>query len=432
MKRDLEKILNLASRFPVRYADVKFLTQSAVEVALRTDSCDVSRERSSWLVCRVINEEGGYGVASSSGPGEAPLEEIFKLAYRCAAASKEAVRLGRAKVEEGSVEHKKKKDFDVEEAMELLEGLKAEVEGESSGVKSEMVAASFDSDYEFLTSEGTRIEEKASFVDLTVYAIAKEGFASKVVGGRGGWEIVEGQRWGEIVEELKARLKDSGRARALTSPGKFNAVLDGEASGALAHELTHFLEADVHRRAFFVGPDRAGFELVDDPTLKGGYGSFNWDDEGVKAVKKILVGGGGVRLLHTRLTVGEGDYPGNARGVFHKPRPTLSNAYVKPGDWGVGEILEETKHGLYLRGIVRAECDLQDGRIELQPEIAYRLERGELKEPIKHLRIVCNVKDLLRSVDAVGRDFALRPSLEKGNRASEGGPHLRISRIAAY
>lgn len=411
--------------------DLKFLRQSAVEVALRTDSCDVSRERSSWVICRVIDERGGYGVASSSGLGRASLERAFKLAYRCAASSKEAVKLGRAEVEEGSIEHKGK-DFNLEEAMELLESLKEGVEGGLRGVRSEMVAAFLNFDCAFLTSEGTEIEEKASFIDLTAYAIAKNGFASKIVGGRGGWEVVKGERWGEIVEGLRARLEDSGRAGALSSPGRLDAVLDGEASGALAHELTHFLEADVHRRAFFAGAGRPSFELVDDPTLDGGYGSFNWDDEGVKAVKKTLIGGEGFRLLHTRLTIGEGDYPGNARGAFHKPRPTLSNAYVKPGDWGAEEILEETKDGLYLRGVVRAECDLQDGRIELQPEIAYRLKGGELKEPIKHLRIVCNVKDLLRSVDAVGKDFALRPSFEKGNRASEGGPHLRISRVIVY
>ncbi|MCX8183328.1 MAG: hypothetical protein N3F08_02780, partial [Crenarchaeota archaeon] len=71
-------------------------------------------------------------------------------------------------------------------------------------------------------------------------------------------------------------------------------------------------------------------------------------------------------------------------------------------------------------------CRLDDGRIEIEPELAYVLKNKETTTPVKHLKIVFNVRDIWR-IDAIGKRLSLRPSYEKGFPISEGAPFLRIN-----
>jgi len=54
------------------------------------------------------------------------------------------------------------------------------------------------------------------------------------------------------------------------------------------------------------------------------------------------------------------------------------------------------------------------------------LKNKEKTTPIKHLRIICSLRDIER-VDAVGKRLSLRPSYEKGFPISEGAPFIRIN-----
>ena len=102
-----------------------------------------------------------------------------------------------------------------------------------------------------ITSEGTFIGESAPFTDLTIYLIIREvlqGFASRILGGKGGLEILEGRDWDHILDDLVTRAKDMIKAKLLSplEKGKrFKVILDNEAVGAFTHEVAHMLEADV-------------------------------------------------------------------------------------------------------------------------------------------------------------------------------------------
>ena len=133
-----------------------------------------------------------------------------------------------------------------------------------------------------------------------------------------------------------------------------------------------------------------------------------------------------MNLLHTRLTAAKDGDPGNAHGVTRMPRPMVSNIYISPSDWKMGELFEDARVGIYARGVVSAECDTSDGRIELTPEISYLIEQGQITKPIKHLKLMGNIIDLIQRIDAVGREVSMRPNIEKGFCISEGGPHIRI------
>ncbi len=423
----------LKSLSDAKYADVRHIKQHEVEIALRHESSDAFEHFSERVACRAVSE--GYGIASTDKLDKGAMKKISKLALRKAKSVKRKVKLKPVKVEEGRVEHEVKNQFDHFRALELMEDLRDRLLLALGKVYSrfELVTSYCHTDSILITSEGTNVSERTPKIDITLYLIAKriqQGFASKILGGRGGFEIVEGQDWDQISEKLAARARDSMMAKSLSSNLKgrrCKVLLDNEGAGAIAHEIAHMLEADVHQKSFFQSLKVYGeLEIVDNPSISQGYGSFTWDDEGVKAHEKVLLKDGVINLLHSRITAAGDGEPGNAHGVIHMPRPMVSNVYIKPSDWKNDEIIADTQKGVYANGVVRAECDISDGNFELIPEISYLIRHGRIGNPIKHLKIMGNILDLIQRIDAAGSDVWLRPNMEKGFCISEGGPHIRI------
>nr|MDO8081008.1 TldD/PmbA family protein [Candidatus Freyarchaeota archaeon] len=418
-----------------KYSDACFVRQEVVEVALRGESADVFEQSLERVTCRAISK--GYGVASTNNLDSKNLKGVSKLALRQAEISEAKIELLPVEAEKGEKVYSGRKGFEVEEVLEFLKNIRDEARDALGNFysRSEVIASYSFTDSTFISSEGTNIVEKTPLVDVFVYLVAKglsEGVASKSAGGRGGLEIIEEEDWSAILEDLTMRAIESTEAGVMVSgkEKKFNVILDNDGTGALAHEIAHMLEADIYQEKLFHDLKfEEPLKVVDDPSLENGYGSFCWDDEGVLGSPKILLGEKGVELLHTRLTARGEERAGNAHGVFHMPRPLMSNVYVKPSDWKVDEILEETKLGMYSRGIMRAESVVSEGRFQLSPEIGYIVEGGEIKQPVKHLRIIGDVRRAIPNIDAVGKDFQMRPNIEKGFSVSEGGPHIRIPNL---
>ncbi|MDW8033673.1 MAG: TldD/PmbA family protein [Nitrososphaerota archaeon] len=433
----MQEFSKILDRIPAKYSDIRILKQKFIQVALRTDSSDFLEEEWSRVVCRVVSK--GYGTASTDRLDNQSIERVALLALRNARLCSQSVELVDVNPERGFVEHPVIEEFEVENVLSLLKSIDAEIKIKSKmQVRTELIASHYQIDSTLYTSEGTEVREKTPLTDLTIYVFSKglfEGFASKIVGGMGGLEVLRNRKWGDIVENLIRRATDSMRAKPSVSlyftypylTGRFKVILDPEAAGGLAHEIAHFLEADVYQDRFFKGLSY-GIKLIDNPLLEGAYGSFYWDDEGIRSREKTLLGEEGIMLLHTRSTAKKDSDVGNARGILHKPRPMASNVYINPSDWSRDEIFADTRNGIYAEGLIKAQCRVDDGRIEIEPEIAYVLKNKELTTPIKNLKIICNIKDINR-IDAVGSSVQLRPCIEKGLAMSEGAPYLRINGV---
>lgn len=434
-RQEIQHLLEDLSR-ETRYADFKGVRQSILEMALRSESFEIREEGFERVSCRVVVK--GYGVASTDRPRRERLEEIARQAVRQASAQDTRIELAPVRPEKGEYVHPCKKPIGCDEAREFLLGLRALIKDRLGPYysSSELVLTHSYVESSLLSSEGTDVQERAYHTDLVVYLVVRGmrlGFASKVVGGKGGLEVLENRDWGRIVEELAHRARDATRAQVL-SPlvrgRRFKVILDAEATGAVAHEVAHALEGDSAQARAFRGLNISEeLEVLDNPSLPGGYGSFIWDDEGVRGARKVLLKRGEVNPLHTRVTArGEGA-PGNARGVTHMPRPSISNVYIEPRDWHLDEMFQDTRSGIFVRGVVRAETDLSDGRVELVPEIAYLIENKEVKTPIKGIRVTDYLHSLVQRIDAIGRVAQLRPNIEKGSEISEGGPYIRINGV---
>jgi TldD protein len=311
----------------------------------------------------------------------------------------------------------------------------------------------------FLSSEGARIRSDSLITYAGVFALAKRGAVTEyfedLAGGTGGFEIA--QRF-----DMPARAGDVGkRALALASAKamprrRLPVVMDPDFVALLVHEIIgHPSEADrvLGREAAWAGRAwwagmvgrRIGSKLlnaVDDPRVEGALGYYEYDDEGVPARRKQLIREGKLlEHMHSRETAAEFKVEpnGNMRAQSFKYLPLIrmSNTFIEPGEHELEELFE-VKEGVYLRGAKIPSIDSRRYNFQISAKEAFLIRRGELIGPFRDASIMGNAPEFFSSIDAVGRDFEMRPIINCGKgdpmqtlHVGNGGPHLRALALVA-
>ncbi len=233
---------------------------------------------------------------------------------------------------------------------------------------------------------------------------------------------------GVMCEKLKAAKRSFQRLSPLEA-GRWSVILAGTAAGALIHEVAHALEGDWGPRlpkGAQIAPEE--FNLVDEPGYSSAPYHHVFDDEGVVAVSRRLVTLGSVSEYLGVRWRGVGS-PGSARGLFHPPKAMHTVLRLEPGDWRDGEIVEETRRGILVETVYEATLD-EDGVITLKPELAWLVERGEVRGFIRVGRIRLRLARDLKTLDALGRRLWPRLSTEKGYYQVELAPSIRLQAYA--
>lgn len=298
----------------------------------------------------------------------------------------------------------------------------------------------------FVSSDGACICQEEVFCGASLAAVAKDGMnvqrAHKGVGDLRGYQIVEGLDADcEAVAERAVALLAAEPVRG----GRYTVVIDPLLAGVFAHEaFGHLSEADfvyenpplremmqLGRR---FGPDH--LTIVDDPSLKDEAGSYRYDSEGTPGRRTELIRRGVLASrLHSRETAAKmGEAPtGNARAIGYQYQPIvrMSNTFIEPGAWALEELLADTGDGLYVRGSLGGQTEME--MFTFSAEEAFAIRGGRLAEPLREVVLTGNVFETLANIDAVGNDLAFYGGLGgcgKGEqsplRVATGGPHIRI------
>jgi TldD protein len=227
-------------------------------------------------------------------------------------------------------------------------------------------------------------------------------------------------------------------------PGTYEVVTDPITTGVIAHEaFGHGMETDMFlkeraRGAEYIG-QRVGSDLVnivDDPTLPGGYGSYFVDDEGQPAAPTqiirdgILLGGLTDLYSATRLGISR-TANGRRESVQRKAYARMSNTFFTPGQHTAAELLSSLDDGLYLCETENGMEDPKGWGIQIWAHYAreYRggMPTGRLFSPIA---ITGYVPDVLADVSMVANELHMDAgSCGKGWKeivpVGSGGPLLR-------
>jgi PmbA protein len=165
----------------------------------------------------------------------------------------------------------------------------------------------------------------------------------------------------------------------------------------------------------------AEFTALDDATLRGGFASRNFDDEGHPSQQTTMISKGKLKsFLHNATTANmlETENTGNASrfaggmemtkmiiGSGYKAEPEVypSNLVIQPGSKSKTQLVSEIDRGL-LVGSMGGFVQAGSGLISAQLGRAHYIESGQVKHAVKGGMVSGVAFDWLKQISAVGND----------------------------
>lgn len=304
-------------------------------------------------------------------------------------------------------------DVDVEEKIALLKDLRKALNARNTKISYIESIKRF----QYKDSEGSDVYYSAPRVGVSILAVEKGEtlqYLTKRLMKSGGFEELE--RVFELVDEINEVLPRLINAKTPPS-GEMNVLMDTQLAGVFIHEaFGHAAEADHVLQGSSVLSGKIGkriagenVKIVDDPTLRE-FGFFPFDDEGVKAEKKVLVDNGVLRsYLHSKETAKKlKGSPGNARAEgVEFPIVRMSNTYLEAGEHNFEELLELCKNGVYLIGSRGGETNPATGYFHFSAQYGYIIRNGEISEMIRDVGLMGNL-ELLKNLK-LGKEVRFDP-----------------------
>ena len=345
------------------------------------------------------------------------------------------------------------RNMPMERKFELVRKSEERLRGQASNIEAAM--ASYTEVFEdkiIVTTDGADSHVRLARPELRLVAIGAEGArrtrGADSVGGTGGWECLFINRGAEEMVETAARdavnllhapEAEAGRKRVILSPAMV---------GLLSHEaIGHTVEADFVASGS-VAAGKLGL-MVASPLVTlcdsgrsehrdGAGGMLPVDDEGVLAGRTPIIQAGRlVSYLHNRESAArEGIEPtGNARAweFTDEPLIRMRNTYIDPGTSNLDEMISGIADGYFVDGPGGGQADAT-GEFMFGANRVTRIRGGKLAEPVQNLTVSGNAFDVLKSVDAVSRDFwwdlgAGHCGKGQPAKVDAGGPYLRCELI---
>ena len=312
----------------------------------------------------------------------------------------------------------------------------------------------------FANSEGSRIRSYSPRVRMYYYLTLMKGNDAEQCyrnyGWSGGWEAV--REWNTLEKVLEeARTCQNALDHGVKSPdGRMDLVVGPPVAGIMAHESCgHPTEADrvLGREASqagksFITPDAIGqkvgspaVNVVDDPTVDHAIAFYRFDDEGVRARRRYLYKGGKINefLQNRETAAATGTRSNGAARATNYDREAIvrmANTFVEPGDWDVDEMIEEVRHGVYMKTYFEWNIDDKRFNWKYVGREAYMIEDGEVKGPVRKTVVELTTPMVWGSVDACGKDLDLmeagfcgKSDPGQGLDACLGGPTMRLRNV---
>jgi PmbA protein len=271
------------------------------------------------------------------------------------------------------------------------------------------------------TSKSVEAFSQATSAVLEIRALAKEkvGKLAPQMDLKGKLSEASGAATtcGTKLKDLKAEEigEEAGKLAKLSEnpikakEGRYDVVLGRNAAAVI------FGEVGRHFSAFFVDANLSCFankigklvaseivDIYDDGRIVGGIGSIPFDAEGYPTQRTQIISKGTAKsYLHNSITAKKFNTKstGNAGWIIPMPH----NIFVSPKDWKEEELIEEVKRGIYINnlGYLRYQDELRGDFSAVLRDGVFLIENGELKKPIRDLRLNANLINFLKSIEGI-------------------------------
>jgi TldD protein len=300
------------------------------------------------------------------------------------------------------------------------------------------------------STAGTLIERQLSRCSVSCHFVASDGKIFQRSGesyaNRAGFELLRDMD-PEATIVKAAKVAKVQLAAKRPPAGNFPVVFHPSVTGLLMHEaLGHNAEADAVWAGESILAGRMGdtiasakVTVIDDATYPNSYGSYAYDSEGVRAVRRVLIENGVLKgYLHNLETAKKfGVAPngsGRAQNFMYRPIVRMSNTFMAPGADAVANIFKGIGRGVYLKDGSWGYVFVDKGQFVCHATQAQMIENGKLGEPLRDVSVSGMMLETLMDIEAVADDFEMdKPGMcGKGGQSAPvncGGPHVRVKTL---
>ncbi len=273
------------------------------------------------------------------------------------------------------------------------------------------------------TLDGNLITDHRPMTRATVLVTAKKGdevqsgYSNIAAREEFGWYTEE--RLTKMVQEAVDRtmiLFDARRPPA----GEMPVILAAGASGILLHEaIGHGMEADFNRKGVSIYSDMIGKKVaepfvtvVDQASIPRERGALNYDDEGNKAGRTVMVENGILKsYLHDQISAKQYELKptGSGRRQSYKfaPMPRMTCTFMEDGPHTKEEIIAAVDHGIICETYTNGQVQIGAGDYTFYVKNGWLVEGGKVTAPIKDVNIIGNGPESLKRITMVANDGRL-------------------------
>jgi TldD protein len=457
MIKDLRKALDSAELYN-EFADLRYVEARSTSVLVRNGVVEqTSRTLTRGIAARVL-VDGAWGFYSTSDVRAESAMSALKLAVKMAKAASRGIRekaeVLRDRTFRETVHARVGVDprqVHIEEKIKVAADFERNIRSVDKRIVSSSVSVRDSSKIEaVINTLGSEVHSESFYVSIFGSATSSEGTltqnVSDGIASTGGWEAIEKFDTTEKGVQLGTRARDLLSASPPPS-GKMNVVMDPSLVGVYIHEaFGHAAEADAVKAGMSVLAGKLGkkvgsemISVYDDPTIPGAAGSFKFDSEGTRAIKRTIVKGGILEgYLNSLETAAwlKAEPNGAARAMDFSSIPIvrMSNTFVASGDMELEEMFELVKDGVYLIKSYGGYVDPARGQFLFSAQGGYMIRNGRLGESIQNVSMSGMTLEVLEKTIGVGKKVEIEfPGIcGKGGQSvavSSGGPNLAVRDI---
>ncbi|MGE0404926.1 MAG: TldD/PmbA family protein [Candidatus Korobacteraceae bacterium] len=231
---------------------------------------------------------------------------------------------------------------------------------------------------------------------------------------------------GRIAAQRTLRRLNARKVKTTRVP----VVLDPLMARSLLDHIFEAVNGDsVYRGASFLAGKLGGriagenITVIDDGTLRGGFGSSPFDSEGVPTRRTVVIENGVLKsyLLnsYTARKLGMKTTGNAARGLAGTPGIGAGNFFLQPGEASPQKLIADVPDGLYVTELLGFGVNMVTGDYSRGASGMW-ISGGELAYPVEEITIAGNLKDMLNSISAIANDLEFRGSVAAPTLRIEG------------
>jgi len=343
-------------------------------------------------------------------------------------------------------------DVHVDQKLSVMKSIEQEAKSKDAAIaKVAVYWADGDERVMIATLDGKLVTDHRPMARVTVVVTAKRGGETQTgysnIAAREEFSWFSQDRLSTMVDEAVDRTMI--QFEAVRPPvGEMPVILASGASGILLHEaIGHGMEADFNRKETSSYSDMMGKKVaepfvtvVDQADIPRERGALNYDDEGNKAGRTVMVENGILTsYLHDEISAKQyGVKPtgsGRRESYQYAPMPRMSCTFMEDGPHTKDEIVAAVDHGIICETYTSGQVEIGAGDYTFYVKNGWLIEGGKVTAPIKDVNIIGNGPESLKRITMVANDARLDAGGwtcgKNGQRVpvSQGIPTVLVSKM---